>query len=50
MAPGGAAMRSATSRWTMSTKRAGRGSSSRTWCRMGLVMWYGTLATRAQGG
>ena len=39
--PGGAAIRSATSRWTMSTKRSGRGSSSRTWWRMGLVMWYG---------
>ena len=49
MPPGGEAMRSATSRWTISTKRSGRGSSSSTWCSTGLVMWYGRLATSSQG-
>ena len=49
MPPGGAAIRSATSRWSMSTKRSGRGSSPSTWWSTGLVMWYGRLATRSQG-
>ena len=42
-------MRSATSRCTIITNRSGRGSSPRTWWRMGLLMWYGTLATSVQG-
>ena len=43
--PGGAAIRSATSRWTISTRRAGRGGAPSKACRIGLVMWYGRLAT-----
>ena len=38
MPPGGEAIRSATSRWTMSVKRSGRGSSSSIWWSTGLVM------------
>ena len=49
MPPGGAAIRSATSRWSISTNRSGRGSASRTRCSTGLVMWYGRLATRSHG-
>ncbi len=49
MPPGGDATRSATSRWTMSVKRSGRGSSSSIWWSTGLVTWYGRLATRSQG-
>ena len=48
-APGGAAIRSATSRWTISTSRSGRGCAPRSAVQDGLVMWYGRLATTSNG-
>ena len=48
MAPGGAAIRSATSRWSISVRRRGRGSCPSTRWSTGLVTWYGRLATRSQ--
>ena len=34
----------------MSTRRSGRGGAPRRACRIGLVMWYGRLATTSYGG
>ena len=50
MAPGRAATRSATSRWTIRMQRSGRGSAPRSRCRTGLVTWYGRFATTSNGG
>ena len=50
MSPGADEMRSATSRCSISTSRSGRGGAPRKRCRIGLVMWYGTLATTSYGG